>query len=86
MSAAGETITVTVRWSTLPNGQESVQLPSTATALELKELYVEKHGIILGDITVIGKGSKILKDAEVLSKSSSDPKHVTVTLSHKSKG
>ena len=80
MSAAGETITVTVRCKAFPNGEESVQLPSTTTVLELKELYVEKYGLNLGQLTVVAKGSKILKDAEVLSKSSSDSKHVTVTL------
>ena len=80
MSAAGETITVTVRCKMLANGEESVQLPSTTTVLELKELYVEKYGLNLGQLTVVAKGSKILKDAEVLSKSSSDSKHATVTL------
>ena len=81
MSAAGETITVTVRCKSLPNEEESVQVPSTTTALELKELFAEKYGFSLRTLTVIGKGSKILKDAELLSKSSSDPNHVTVTLS-----
>ena len=81
MSAAGETITVTVRCKSLPNEEESVQVPSTTTALELKELFAEKYGFNLGALTVVAvKGAKILKDADVLTKWSSDPKHVTVVL------
>jgi hypothetical protein len=83
MSAAGETITVTVRCKAFTNGEESVQLPSTTTVLELKEFYAQKYGLNLVELRVIAKGSRILKDAEVLSESSSDPKHVTVTLNLK---
>ncbi len=90
MSAAGETITVTVRCKAFPNGEESVQLPSTATALELKEFYAEKYVWTLKHVLLIGKGSKILKDADVLSevssKSSSDPNHVTVSLTYRPLG
>jgi hypothetical protein len=80
MSAAGETIAVTVRCKVFPNGEEIVQLPSTTTALQMKESYHEKLGLeyIWPDIvqlTLVGEGSKIFKDTDVLSASST-----TVTM------
>ena len=76
MSAAGETIAVTVRCKVLSNGEEIVQLPSTTTALQLKEYYHEKFGFDVAELTLVGKGSKIFKDTDVLSASST-----TVTMS-----
>jgi hypothetical protein len=76
MSAAGEMTTFTVRFKALPNGEEIVQLPSTTTALQLKEYYHEKLGLDIAQLTLVGKGSKIFKDTDVLSASST-----TVTMS-----
>ena len=81
MSAAGETIAVTVRCKVLSNGEEIVQLPSTTTALQLKEYYAQKHGLNVGDMQVVSsKGAKILKDPEVLLASVPDSQKVVVTL------
>ncbi len=83
MSAAGETIAVTVRCNKFGNatGEEIVQLPSTTTALQLKEHYADKLGLNVGDMQVVSsKGSKILKDPEVLLASFPDSKKVVVTL------
>jgi hypothetical protein len=68
MSAAGGTVTFTVRCKAFPsNGEETVQLPSTTTCMQLKEHYAEKFGFNVGELQVISsKGGKILKDTDVL--------------------
>ena len=67
MSAAGGTVAFTVRCKAFPNGEESVQLPSTTTALQLKDYYADKFGFNVEDLQVYSsKGAKILKDPEVL--------------------
>ena len=67
MSAAGGTVAFTVRCKAFPNGEESVQLPSTTTALQLKDYYADKFGFNVGELQVISsKGARILKDPEVL--------------------
>ena len=82
MSEEGGTITVTVRCSPLPDGEEIIELPSTATVLQLKEHFVEKYGLQEMRIAVrLTKGRRILrKDDQVLSTLSSDSKSVTVDL------
>jgi hypothetical protein len=82
MSEEGGTITVTVRCSPLPDGEEIIELPSTATVLQLKEHFVEKYGLEEMKIVVrLTKGQRLLrKDDQVLSTLSSDSKSVKVDL------
>ena len=67
MSAAGGTVAFTVRCKAFSNGEESVQLPSTTTALQLKDYCADKFGFNVGELQVISsKEAKIWKHSEVL--------------------
>ncbi len=80
-SAAGGTITVTVKCKDFPRGDEIVELPSTATVLQLKEHYHELYGFGTENLQVaIPRGGRgvVHDDQATLSSFSSVSKSVTV--------
>jgi hypothetical protein len=82
MSEAGGIITVTVRCKGFPNGEQIIELPSTATVLQLKEHIVEMvDGLDIQEIAVkLAENQRVLTNKQVFSTLSSDSKSVTVVL------